>query len=507
MFRRTNWLDGLRTNQLNYGVAVSDVDHDGKMDWIVAGYSGQNFVLRYNNGSRKLENIARGNTPYEALMDTRGRAIGVTACDIDGDGKEEIYFLNTNGAYSGRSSYGDKLFKWRNGRYEELYSDDINRGVTAKDFAGRSVACVDRKGTGKYSIVIATYGQTRWENGRRVRQGLFAMVEMDDSHPMNNVDTGAIVLRNVAAEVGIERGTGGRGIVVGPIIGEDGRSDIFFGNEGNYWMRNPGNNFLFENLGNGTFRDIAGQSGVADANNNVRGVTVGDYNRDGLIDIAYGNWNGPHRLFLQNPRRNGQVSFSNVAGGSDYETATRIRTVISADFDNDGNTEFFMNNIGQPNKLFTFDGRNLSPVDIGRADERRGHGTGAAVADMDGDGKLDLLISHGESTSEPLSVYRVRGRNARRKNWIRVMPKTLYGAPARGALVKVTTQSGRVYSHVIDGGSGYLCEMEPFAHVGLGSDIARRLVIRWPDGQTKIMNLRRRQNRREHVIDHPRRTT
>lgn len=40
-------------------------------------------------------------SPYYALRDRQGNAIGVTACDIDGDGREEIYFLNTNNAFSG----------------------------------------------------------------------------------------------------------------------------------------------------------------------------------------------------------------------------------------------------------------------------------------------------------------------------------------------------------------------------------------------------------------------
>lgn len=30
-----------------------------------------------------------------------------------------------------------------------------------------------------------------------------------------------------------------------------------------------------------------------------RGVALADFNRDGRTDIVYGNWNGPHRLFLQ----------------------------------------------------------------------------------------------------------------------------------------------------------------------------------------------------------------
>lgn len=82
---------------------------------------------------------------------------GVAACDIDGDGKEEIYFLNTNQAYAGRSAYGDKIFKWRDGSYTDLYSDSENVNMPAKGFAGRSVACVDRKGTGRYAFVVATY--------------------------------------------------------------------------------------------------------------------------------------------------------------------------------------------------------------------------------------------------------------------------------------------------------------------------------------------------------------
>ena len=76
--------------------------------------------------------------------------LGVCACDIDGDGWEEIYVLNTNQAYAGRSSYGDKLFKWRNGKYVDLLSDKVNRNLEAKGYAGRSVACVDRHGSGKY---------------------------------------------------------------------------------------------------------------------------------------------------------------------------------------------------------------------------------------------------------------------------------------------------------------------------------------------------------------------
>lgn len=67
-------------------------------------YNGPNLVLKYNRTLNRLVNIAVDDphSPYHALRDRAGNAIGVTACDVDGDGREEIYFLNTNNAYSGK---------------------------------------------------------------------------------------------------------------------------------------------------------------------------------------------------------------------------------------------------------------------------------------------------------------------------------------------------------------------------------------------------------------------
>lgn len=66
-------------------------------------YNGPNLVLKYNQEQKRLVNIAVDNrsSPFYALRDRQGNAIGVTACDIDGDGREEIYVLNTNNAFSG----------------------------------------------------------------------------------------------------------------------------------------------------------------------------------------------------------------------------------------------------------------------------------------------------------------------------------------------------------------------------------------------------------------------
>ena len=73
----------------------------------------------------------------------------ILACDVDGDGREEIYFLNTN-TYSGSSDTGDldKLFRFNEeiGQFEDILSKDYNIGVL-RNLAGRSVACIDRTGS------------------------------------------------------------------------------------------------------------------------------------------------------------------------------------------------------------------------------------------------------------------------------------------------------------------------------------------------------------------------
>ncbi|KAH0504545.1 Cartilage acidic protein 1 [Microtus ochrogaster] len=304
-------------------------------------YNGPNLVLKYNRAQKRLVNIAvdERSSPYYALRDRQGNAIGVTACDIDGDGREEIYFLNTNNAFSGVATYTDKLFKFRNNRWEDVLSDDVNvaRGV-ASLFAGRSVACVDRTGSGRYSIYIANYAYGD--------VGPDALIEMDPE--ASDLSRGILALRDVAAEAGVSKYTAGRGVSVGPIL-SNSASDIFCDNEN-------GPNFLFHNQGNGTFVDAAAGAGVDDPHQHGRGVALADFNRDGKVDIVYGNWNGPHRLYLQ-MSAHGKVRFRDIASPK-FSMPSPVRTVIVADFDNDQELEVFFNNIAYrssaANRLFRY---------------------------------------------------------------------------------------------------------------------------------------------------------
>ncbi|VDI57961.1 Hypothetical predicted protein [Mytilus galloprovincialis] len=402
------------------------------------------------------------------------------------------------------SSYSDKLFKWRNGQYEDILLDSVNTNLQAKNYAGRSVACVDRFGSGKYSIAVATYSH----GGK----GNFALLEVDEFNPLTDRERGVLVIRNVAEETGISKSTGGRGLVVGPILNDLGLSDIFFANEGNEWIGNPGDNFLFRNLGHGTFVNIAAESGILDGKENGRGIALADLNNDGLLDIVNGNWEGNHRIFLQSKNKNGERYFRNVASAF-FEQPSPIRTVLAADFDNDMQTDIFMNNIltgsqPQPNYLYGVKvllDSNITIVerDIGEASEKEGYGTGAAYTDMDGDGVLDLLISHGESNKQPLAVYTAKKEKTLHNNWLRVKPLTRYGAPARGALVSLNIDSGVRLTQVIDGGSGYLCQMEPVAHFGLGKHNAVTVEVLWTDGEKVSKKLDNNEINKLIIIQHP----
>ena len=427
--------------RLSYGISVTDMNKDGKYEFIVTGFGYSNLALSYRDGN--LINIA----DQDVFSDEFRKSIGVAACDVDKDGYEEIYFLNTD-TYSGTKKYSDRLIDLEGNKFLDMFEIDANK-EDLNLTAGRSVACVDRKGNGEYGLYVSNYG------------GPTRFYEIEDK-----------IIKDKSANLNLDNITGGRAVVSGHILTD--RSDIFAANE-------RGANFLLKN-NDGVFEDVAFDYRVDDVIQNGRGTALADIMYRGRLDIISGNWQGYHRAYVL---KNDQ--FKDI-GSSKFDKPSRIRTIISADFDNDGYDEVFMNNIAEPNKLFKIrENGKFEEIKLEIALEPDGYGTGAAVADIDNDGILELLVSRGESKEQPLTLYKAKVN--KQSKYLRIKPINKYGAPARGATVTLLTNQ-RKHSKTIDAGSGYLCQMEPVAHYGIRKNEKNfKVEVKWTNGTKDLIKI------------------
>ena len=429
--------------RLSYGISVTDFNMDGNYEFLVTGFGFANLALSYQDG--KLKDLNQ----QKIFSDASKKTIGVAACDIDKDGFEEIYFLNTD-TYSGVKKYSDRLLDIKGNNYFDLFELEKNK-ENLNLTAGRSVVCVDRKGDGEYGIYVANYG------------GPTRFYEIENE-----------LIKDKAENLNLDNITGGRAVVSGHILTE--RTDIFAANE-------RGANFLFKN-NNGNFDDVAFDYRLDDAIQNGRGTALSDIYYRGRLDILSGNWLGYHRAWVLENNE-----FKDI-GNRDYDESSRIRTIISADFDNDGFDEVFMNNIAEPNKLFRIkDNGKFEQINFKVGLEANGYGTGAAVADIDNDGILELLVSRGESKAQTLTLYKAKVNKG--SKYLRVKPLNKYGAPARGATFTLITNQ-RKHSKTIDAGSGYLCQMEPVAHYGIRKKEKNfKVEIRWTNGSKEMIDIKK----------------
>ncbi len=243
--------------RLSYGISVTDFNMDGNYEFLVTGFGYPNLALSFQDG--KLKNLNQ----QKIFSDTLKRTIGVAACDIDKDGFEEIYFLNTD-TYSGDKKYSDRLLDIEDNNYFDLFELEKNK-ENLNLTAGRSVVCVDRKGDGEYGVYVANYG------------GPTRFYEIEDE-----------LIKDKAQSLNLDNITGGRAVVSGHILSD--RADIFAANE-------RGANFLYKN-NNGNFEDVAFDYRVDDAIQNGRGTALSDIYYRGRLDILSGNWLGYHRAWV-----------------------------------------------------------------------------------------------------------------------------------------------------------------------------------------------------------------
>lgn len=419
---------------MRYGVASVEVKGETRV--FVTGYGGPNSLMRWSDGELISD------TPEE-LKDPQTNAIGAAGCDIDGDGQEEIYVLTTGKQYGGKKTTKDRLYDLQDGQWEDLLEDS---DVT-NQFSGRSVAChFSHEG---YSFFVARY-----------------------AGPMQLITDTDQGLKDFAPKYGMDKTTGGRSIVNVP---ENGDVDLFVGNE-------RGRNFYFRKTDD-NYVEVADELGVADRRLPARGSTVYDKEGDGDLDLAVSNWNSENKLY-----ENTDQGFKDITS-DDFAEKGPARSLVSAEFDNQ-NTSIFLNSIASngraANKLFDSEGKKIQ---VGDAVEPQGLGTGATVVDIDSDGTLELILAHGETGSQPLTMYKIPNQ----RESVRIKPVWKSGAPARNSLVKI---DGKVYP--VDGGSGYLNQMEPWAHIGDVSTPVNVTVL-FPDGE----RVERKIETREASIGYP----
>jgi hypothetical protein len=418
------------------GACVADYNNDGFPDIYITAY-GPNVLFR-NNGDGTFTDVTSSAGVGDARWGT-GCAFG----DYDRDGNVDLYVANY-------VSFDEKTVRPRG-------SNDLCRYMGADVFCGP----------------VGLPGQP-------------------DVLYHNNGDG---TFTDVTAKAGIrDPNYYGFGVIFSD-LDNDGWPDIYVANDSQ-----P--NLLFRNNRNGTFSEVGLSSGTA-LNEAGRaqsgmGVAIGDYDGNGLPDIFVTNFardtntlykNLGNMFFVDSTVRAGlgEISLYHLGWGTSL-----------SDLDNDGFPDIFVANgqvypqvdslnVGQKyfqrkelyrnlgNGKFEEIARASPDLLIGKSSR------GAAVADFDNDGDLDILVIN---MNDRPSFYRNDGGN--RNHWIGFrLEGTRSNRSAIGARVEIEAGGRRQISYVLSGGS-YLSQNDLRVHFGLG-DVTRvdRVRIRWPNGNTE----------------------
>ncbi len=268
-------------------------------------------------------------------------------------------------------------------------------------------------------------------------------------------------------------------------------------------------NKLYRNNHDGTFTESAVIAGVAYSDAGKAragmGVDAGDYDLSGRQGLIIGNF-ANESLALYHNDGQGLFSDQSVASGIASPSARSLTFgTFFFDYDLDGLPDIFAANghvaddisVIQPTihyaePLLLFRNRGNGKFEdmsqkLGSALEQSIVARGAAYADFDNDGDLDVVVSTNNGPAKLL-----RNDNGNKNDMLRVK---LVGArsnrDAIGAKVTLTTSDGRRLSQMVHGGSSYLSQSEQLLTFGLGkpgSAGALKLQIVWPSGRKESLN-------------------
>ncbi len=278
----------------------------------------------------------------------------------------------------------------------------------------------------------------------------------------------------------------------------DGFTDVFVANDS---VRS----LLFRNQGDGTFREMGLESGVALREDGAAiagmGADFRDFDNDGWPDlIVSGMVNDSFQLLRNLGRRR---LFQDYGQRSGILLGTRPLTGWSLgmyDFDNDGWKDMFFalahfprleRYLGRaanlPNRIFrNLAGQSFEDVSAaaGPSFQTPAQHHGAAFADFDNDGRVDAAVStlNGparlyRNTTDPSGHWiaaRLRGRRANRDGL--------------GAVLKAVLPDRRILYNHAETSVGYACSSERLVRFGLGDQAALlELEVRWPGGTVQVL--------------------
>ncbi|MBA2527516.1 MAG: CRTAC1 family protein [Pyrinomonadaceae bacterium] len=267
---------------------------------------------------------------------------------------------------------------------------------------------------------------------------------------------------------------------------------------------------LYINKGDGTFEEVGYPSGVA-LNENGReqagmGLAVGDYDNDGRIDFYITNFSDDSNVLYHN---DGEGNFTDVTFQAGHGESTYPFLgwgTVFMDFDNDGWKDLLIANghvypsvdgkqwgTTYAQQLLLF--RNLKNQKFERVAAAPGSALalaltarGLAIADLDGDGKLDGVVNNIDE--KPTLIRNVAAGTG---HWIalRLIGDVKKKSPkdAIGAVAYLTTGANRQRQDVISGAS-YSSHNDMILHFGLGSATkVDKLEVQWPNGSRENVDV------------------
>ena len=481
------------------GVAMFDYDNDGWQDlFFVNGTTLEGFASGQEPTSHLYRN--RGNGTFEDTTVPAGLALagwGQAACagDYDNDGYADLYvtFWGQNRLFRNR----------RNGTFEDVTS---RAGLVTTTRWGAGCAFLDFDRDGLLDLFAANYIDLDLKTAPLPDSGLCRYKGVPVACGPPGLPGGKNVLyRNlgggsfadVSNTTGITAATGTYGLGVSTLdFDDDGWTDLYVANDSN-----P--SALYRNRRDGTFEDIAVTAGCAYSQDGKpqagMGLAIGDYDRNGTIDIFKTNFAGDTSTLYANTG-NGLCEDRTFAAGIGINTRWLGWGVGFLDMDHDGWLDLFLVNghvypeVEQLRSEAGYQQRKVvyrslrngrfedvterlgQPVTIPRA------GRGAAFGDFDNDGDVDVAVNN---VHDRPNLYRLDAPAD--AAWTELkLAGTTSNRSAIGARVRIVA-GGVTLVREVRGGGSYYSQNDLRVHAGLG-DATRidRVEVRWPNGAEEL---------------------